>query len=70
MKISMEELQNDTVRIAPRRVYKCKQDNRIMSRQHVTKDHNGKFHCGSCGSLVEDVTNTETGESFIQVVAL
>lgn len=60
----------DTVRISPNRVYKCVQENRTMSRRYVSKDHKGQFHCGSCGSLVEDVTNTETGQDFIQVVGL
>jgi predicted SprT family Zn-dependent metalloprotease len=64
------KLLTETVKIEPRRVYKCKQDNRMASRQDVLKDSEGKYHCKRCGGLVEDVTNTETGQSFIQVLSL
>ena len=60
----------ETVKISPKRVFKCLQDNRIESRQNVKKDRQGKYHCPECGGLVEDITDTETGQSFIQVLFL
>lgn len=60
----------DTVTIKPRRVYKCVQEGRRMLRKDVSKDHHGKFHCGSCGGIVEDVTNTDTGRYLLEILAV
>lgn len=61
---------NDTQVIKPRRVYHCAQDNRLMMRSEVSKDHNGNFHCSFCGGLVEDVTDTVTGHDFMEVMGI
>lgn len=62
----MSEDMKDTMIMKPRRVYKCKQDNRKMARKDVWKDAFGKFHCSSCGGYVEDVTDLETGQNILQ----
>lgn len=66
----MNDLQTDTIKISPIRVFRCKTENRMASRQDVWKDHKGEYHCKSCAEVVEDVTNTETGRDFIQVLNL
>lgn len=64
-----------TVTIRARRVFKCSHTDHgnkgmIMTRSHVYKDSEGKYHCNQDGSLVEDITDRETGQSFIEVVGL
>lgn len=66
----MNPLMTDTIKISPVRVFQCNRENRMMARDKVWKDHKGKYHCSSCGEIVEDRTDTETGRSFIQVLAL
>jgi hypothetical protein len=60
----------DTMVIKPRRVYKCEQENRTMSRKDVWKDAFGKFHCSSCSGEVKDVTDTETGKNLMEIMGL
>jgi len=60
--------QEDTIVLKPRRLYHCDQENRSMLRKDVSKDHNGNFHCSSCGGLVRDITNTETGKDLMELV--
>jgi len=63
-------LQTETVKLYPRRIFKCVQENRVMERQYVSKDHKGNYRCGSCGSNVQDVTDTETGRDFMEILAI
>jgi hypothetical protein len=37
-----------------------------MTRQQVTKDGDGHYHCKNCGEYVEDVTDTETGRELLR----
>lgn len=62
--------QQDTIRLNPRRVYKCDKENRTMSRADVWKDAFGNFHCTSCSSQVRDITNTETGQDLMEMVGI
>lgn len=60
----------DTQVIKPRRIFKCRNEGKFLTRKEVWKDHKQEYHCCSCGSKVEDVTNTETGQSCLMVMAL
>jgi len=60
----------ETMRMTPRRVFKCDADNRTMARGDVTKDIFGRYHCTYCGGVVRDVTNTETGRDFMEIINL
>jgi len=61
---------NETIRLKPRRVYHCDQENRSMERKDVWKDAFGKFHCTSCGGVVRDVTETTTGQDWMEQVLI
>jgi hypothetical protein len=63
-------LQTETIQFGPRKIYKCDKDNRSMERQDTWKDHTGTRRCTACGEPVRDVTHTETGQDFIQVLGL
>ena len=65
-----DNLQTETVRISPRRIFQCKTEKRMTTRQDVWKDHNGKYHCKTCGNEVVDVTDTETGKDFMEILCL
>ena len=60
----------DTQTIRPRRIFKCQGENKMMARADVWKDHKNQYHCPTCGSVVEDVTNTETGRDCLEIMAL
>lgn len=61
---------NDSVRLKPRRIYHCDKENRTMERKDVWKDAFGKFHCTSCGEVVRDITDTETGRDLMEMVLI
>jgi transposase-like protein len=42
----------------------------MMERKDVWKDAFGRFHCTSCGEVVEDVTETTTGHDWMEMVAI
>ncbi len=65
-----EYLKTRTMKLSPRRVFSCKNDKRIMERSDVWKDHNQEYHCSACGGKVIDITDTETGQDFMQVLYL
>lgn len=60
----------DTMVMKPRRIFHCDTENKMLDRPSVWKDHNGEYHCGGCGDVVRDVTNTETGQSCLQFIML
>lgn len=66
----MNDLYTDTIKIRPVRVFQCVPENRMATRQDVWKDHNGDYHCKTCGQIVVDKTDTETGRSFIEILNL
>lgn len=65
----MNELNNDTIKINPRRVYKCDNCNRIDERKNIVK-RDGKFYCPKCGGKIRDITETTTGHDFMEIVLL
>ncbi len=60
----MNDALNQSITLRPYRVFHCDQENRKMDRTGVWKDHNGDYHCGSCGCVVRDVTMTETAKQL------
>ena len=60
----------DTMRMTPRRVYKCDAEKRMMERKDVWKDAFGLYHCTYCGGVVRDVTDTTTGHDFMEIVLI
>lgn len=60
----------DTMVMKPRRIFKCKDESKFIPRSDVWKDGKGDYHCPTCGSKVEDVTNTETGRSCLEIIAI
>ncbi len=60
----------DTMVLKPRRIYHCDKENRSMMRKDVWKDAFGKLHCTSCGEVVRDITNTQTGQEIMEQVAI
>ena len=58
---------NDTQIIHVRRAYHCDKENRMMRRVEVWKDDQGRYHCGYCHTIVKDVTNTITGNDFLEL---
>ena len=65
-----DRLQTQTMRMAPRRIFKCPEENRVLERKLVIKDTKGEYHCPSCGGRVTDVTDTETGKDFMEILGL
>lgn len=64
-----------TVTIRAKRIFKCSNSGHgatgsFLTRSHVYKDSEGKYHCNMDHSLVEDYTNRETGQNLIEVVGL
>jgi len=63
---------SETVRLKPRRIYKCETcegGKAIWERKQVIKDGD-KFRCPTCGQTVIDVTNTKTGNDWMEMVAI
>jgi hypothetical protein len=58
----------ETMIMYPNRVFHCDKENRMMGRKGVWKDKQGRYHCGLCGEVVKDVTNTQTGEWCMKFV--
>lgn len=52
------------------RVFKCKKESTFLFRKNVYRDEKHVMRCNSCHEEVQEVTNTETGRSLIQVLAL
>jgi len=70
MKIK-NDLQTDTVRANPRRVYKCKAHGGFLLRENVWKDREtGIYYCKLDNSIVEDVTDRETGQNLMEIINL
>lgn len=63
------ELNFETMRLNPRRVYECPNCKRICARKDVRKTE-GEFYCKVCGGRVIDKTNTETGHDFMEIVLI
>lgn len=61
---------DETINLKPRRVFKCDQENRSMLRKDVWKDAFGRYHCSSCGGVVRDVTNGETGKNLLEIIGV
>lgn len=59
----------DTVRIRPRRVYKCKHENKYYLRSEVKKDEHG-IYWDKKGHIVEDVTNTITAQDLMEIICI
>ena len=65
-----DDLQNDTIKLSPRRVYHCPNCQRLAERKDVKKNSQGVFYCSLCSSPVVDKTNTETGQDFMEILLL
>lgn len=63
----MDDL-TETIRLHPVRIFHCDQENKMLERKDVWKDHNGQYHCGGCGCIVRDVTDTETGKWALEFI--
>ena len=66
------ENQDDTIRLKPRRIYKCPTCNNgkmVWERKQVIKDGEN-FRCPTCGQIVKDITNTQTGQDLMELVLL
>lgn len=66
----MNETNLDTMVLKPNRIYKCEQENRKMARKDVWKDAFGRFHCSSCGCVVRDVTDEDTGRNILAFLGI
>lgn len=64
MKI-INDLQTDSIRIKPRRLFYCPRENLMMERKKVYKVKDDYF-CNACHTQVEDRTNTETGQEILR----
>lgn len=70
MKIK-NDLQEDTVRISPRRVYKCSKHGGFLLRASVTKDRKtGKYYCNLDNAEVEDITDKTTGQDLMEILCI
>jgi len=66
MKIIFDEsLLNDTIKISPRRVFRCVCG--LISLRKDVRKIRGKYFC-RCGKEVEDITNRETGQDFMEIL--
>lgn len=71
MSEKMWHLQTETMKLQVVRVFSCSHCRRMMGRKNVVKRVGETFYrCSSCGGRVEDKTNSETGNSFLQVVGI
>lgn len=66
----MNDLLTTTMILKPRRVFHCDKENKMLDREHVWKDHEGRYHCTGCSDLVRDVTDTETGKWCLKFMML
>jgi predicted RNA-binding Zn-ribbon protein involved in translation (DUF1610 family) len=70
MKIIFDEsLKDTTIRISPRRIFECVPCGWHIPRKKVNKIR-GDYFCPRCGRQVEDVTNTTTGQSILEITNL
>ena len=71
MNDKMWQLQTETMKLNIVRVFGCNHCRRIMSRNDVVKrPSEDVYRCTACGGVVEDKTNSETGNSFLQRVGV
>lgn len=60
----------NSITIKPRRVYSCKGCKSILPRKNVYKDKDGVYRCNTDHTIVEDITDRETGEDFMEIVGI
>lgn len=58
----------ETMKMSPRRVFKCGPCNMISPRNKVKKNRKGEYFCPECGMKVTDITDTVTGHDFMEIV--
>lgn len=65
-----EDRNLQSIIMRPKRVFRCMGETHngpyMMVRNDVDK-RGGKYYC-KCGELVKDVTNTQTGHDFLEIV--
>ncbi len=69
MNITNNNLNLSTIQIKPRRVYKCPKCGYILPRKNVYKKE-GIYYCSTDHTVVEDITDRETGQDFMQIVGI
>ena len=58
----------NSIILRPRRVYKCPGCGSILPRKNVYKDKDGVYRCNTDHKAVEDITDRETGQDFMEIV--